>query len=68
MTQNDQSQTGSPPKKRLCPEDKDDPVNEDDEWCDKFNEVGGGAPTNDDGGGSNHVEGNDSVRNIENHD
>ena len=61
VTQGSQSQTGSPPKKKLCPEGKDDPLNEDDdEWCDKFKEADGGA--------SAHVEGSDSVRNIENHD
>ena len=61
MTQGSQSQTGSPPKKRLCPDGKDDPLNEDDdEWRDKFKEVDSGAST--------QVEGNDNVQNIENHD
>ena len=61
VTQGSQSQTSSPPKKRLCQDDKDDPLNEDDEeWCNKFNEVDSGAST--------QVEGSNSVRNIENND
>ena len=61
MTQGSQSQTGSPPKKRLCSDGKDDPLNEDDDkWCDKFKEVDSGVLT--------HIEGSDNVQNIENHD
>ena len=59
-TQSSTSQTGSPPKKKICPEAKDDPLHEDNEWCDKFNEVDGGAPA--------HAEGSDRTQNIENHD
>ena len=61
MTQSSTSQLGSPSKKKLCPEDKDDPLHEDDdEWCEKFNIVDGGAPV--------HAEGSDRTQNIENCD
>ena len=61
MTQSSTSQSGSPPKKKLCPEDKDDPLNEDDdEWCKKIKDIDSGAPT--------HAEGIQSTKNIENND
>ena len=60
MTQRSSSPTSSPLKKKQCPEDKDDPINEDDKWCEKFKEVDGGAST--------QAEGIQSTTNIENND
>ena len=62
VTQNSTSPTDSPLKKKQCPEEKYDPLNEedDDDWRNKFNDINGGVST--------HVEGVDKTQNLENND
>ena len=56
MTQSFTSPTGSPPKKKQYPKDKDNSLHEDDDdWGNKFNEFDSDAPT--------HAEGIDRTQN-----